>query len=173
MTTVNFPTAYYPNESYNQSSWILEKAHNTIWYLCNIIDSHCISDDGVITHLFSAIDDAMKIYTFFSGLRDIMNSEDRYLPTLGTDGFKRLKYLYGLSYEIDEVSKKDKDKETESIIVSLIGNEKTNRTIIHEKIHELYYKSDFIKNLENDLYKVTMGEKPWDWFTDKYKDKDE
>lgn len=172
MADRKYPEAFYPGRDYDQGGWMWEKSQRIINSLCCIIDSNCINNDDLKSDIYNAIKNASLLYTFWCGKRDLHHECFVSVINNGSEGFKRFKYINGLDGTIDEESKYDEDKVTEKTIMSLIGPEKTNRTLIHEKIRHIYYKSDFIKNLEDNLYKVTMGEKSWDWFVDKYKDRE-
>ena len=162
------PKAYYPGQSYDQSSWIYEKSKRMIESLCSIIDSGCILDD-IKDVFYEAINYACLLYTFCSGNRELYDECLKLILKNGSEGLKRFQYIYGLSNIIDEESKHEKDKENEAVVLSLIGPEKINRTLIHEELRKLYYKSDSMRELEDDLYKVTEGEESWDWFVTKHR----
>jgi len=168
MANSEYPKAYYPGQDYDQSSWMHEKAKRLLESLCRIIDSGYVHADNY-EDLHDIAKYACLLYTFWCGKRELYDVCLGFVIKNGSEGFKRFRYIYGLSDIIDEESKHEKDKETEAKIMSLIGPERTNRTLIHNEIRNLYYKSDFIKNLEDDLYKVTFGEESWDWFVSKYK----
>ena len=70
------------------------------------------------------VKNACLLYTFWCGKRELHDACFESVIWNGSEGFKRFRYIYGLSDIIDEESKLEKDEETVTVIMSLIGPEK-------------------------------------------------
>lgn len=161
--------AFYPDQSYDQSSWILEKTECALKSICRMIDKmHDSEKTKFEEDILYALYDLLKVYSFWAGYRDMPRDTELILKH-GTDGFEHLIYTNSLTHKKDRFTKIEDDKKTEQEILSLLNvKERTNRTKIYDLLQTLNYKSEFIKTFYDDLEKVTMGENTWEWLVSKY-----
>lgn len=173
-----FPEIKLSNREYNFGAWFSEKTKTILSDLSHL--SECITkiregktrenysyDEEIDDCLASALVDAVKMVSIIDGCDDVYDKSDYSLILdKGYDGYKELMRKYGMPTHDDIIE--TKDDEIRIKIRSYIGGNRTNRTIIHSLIREIKRKNTYDNLLEDDIYKVSMNEKSWEWFVDKY-----
>jgi hypothetical protein len=150
---------YYDDRNY--ASWVLEKTVNVLKDLCRLV----LNVDGEQKLLCeNAIQDALKLYSFWMGDLEIYSPENyRLLSENGIDGFDKLNNMV--------MGKPDISKKYIDIfknIKALLTAEHNNRTLLYGLLNNFRKNYPVIENMKNDIEKVTMGEETWAWFCDKY-----
>lgn len=149
------------------SPWMKEKITYILHNLLMVVPEN----EEMETYIASAFEDALKIYALCIGVNIIYNDKDiRYFIFKNKlDGLEYVEYVLGRSTEKGVIALTIKDNKLIDEICSLITTEKTNRTLIHEKLAKLTNHNAWTEMIADDLEKVTMCNKTWDWFYSQHK----
>ena len=155
-------------DNHDFEPWVEEKIRNVITGILHI----SIHDEISETFYYSALGDAIKIYSFCVGVPEIYNDKEilNFIFDNGLDGFIYVEKAFNLSSDSGVIEKIINDNSLILTIKSLITPDKMNRTQIHETLAKLNKQNDWTKMIADDIEKVTMGEKDWDWFYYQHKD---
>lgn len=158
---------YSEGDHCNFSPWMEEKITNILHDLLMIVPEN----EEMETYIASAFGDALKIYALCIGINIIYNDTDiRYFIFENKlDGLEYVKYVLGRSTKKGVIALTIKDNQLIDDICSLITTEKTNRTLIHEKLAKLTNHNDWTEMITYDLEEVTMCNKTWEWFYSQHK----
>lgn len=161
---------YSKNDHFDFEPWVEEKIHNVIIGLLRI----SINDEISESFYYSALGDAMKIYSFCVGVPEIYDDKEilNFILDNGLDGFVFVENFFDISSNHSEIEKRINENDLIKKIKMLISSDKMNRTKIHEALAKLPNQNNWTKLIADDLEKVTMGEKDWDWFYYQHKDDD-
>jgi hypothetical protein len=161
--------ANFEGDSYNHSNWMYEKTRNVLESICHLIDTTKDMEGETWDYLIPALNDCLKLYAFWSGDRDIYSPDVMsFLTGRGYKGFRHLAYVSGNSPLKDELTQKLEDNNTIKEIFALITPD-NNRTKIYDELTKIENKNKWCRIIEDDLERVTMGEKNWKWFYDRHK----
>jgi hypothetical protein len=161
--------ARFEGDNYDQSTWAYEKTQNVLTEICRLIDITKDMEAETWDYLIPALNDCLKLYAFWSGDRDIYSPDVMsFLTEHGYKGFQHLAYVSGNSTVKDEITQKLEDNNTTREIFALITPD-NNRTKIYDELTKIANKNKWCRIIEDDLERVTMGEKNWSWFYDRHK----
>ena len=161
---------YYKSDHRDFEPWVEEKIHNVIVGILNI----SINDEISKSFYYSALGEAIKIYSFCVGVPELYEDKEvlDFIFDNGIDGFVFVEKALELSTENSVIEKHINDNIIINQIASLITPDKMNRTAIHEALAKINEHNSWTKLIAIDIEKVTMGEKDWDWFYYQHKDDD-
>lgn len=172
MNKVRMESNEYP---YDMSNWCCEKSKNVVKDLTSIIEILKCNEDNIQEDLYenindylhSAIIDATKIYGFASGSK-LLGGEGDLIFDEDKDGLEKILVQFG---RVDNTSKQKEIEDLQEFISELsyaINGDRTNRTMIHSAMAKYQNRidsiGDEIKQLENSIEKVTVGELSWESF---------
>ena len=150
------------------SPWVQEKVENTIRSLCCV--SHAELSEDASDNLYSALSNSILLYAAVTGKNKMYDDKIiQFIFKKGLDAFDCTQYLFGLCSNKAVYVEKRNDLCAINRIIEHITPDKANRTILHSLIAPIKHKNDWIKELEQDLEKVTMNEWSWDRFYNKHK----
>ena len=161
---------YSKNDHFDFEPWVEEKIHNVIIGLMRI----SINDEISESFYYSALGDAIKIYSFCVGVPEIYDDKEilNFIFDNGMDGFIFVEKAFNISTDESAIENRISDNDLICKIKSLITPDKTNRTRIHELLAKLHKQNNWTQLIADDLEKVTMGEQDWNWFYNQHKDDD-
>lgn len=150
------------------SPWVQEKVEKTIRSLCYVSHAGLSEDD--CDNLYYALSNSILLYAAVTGKNKMYDDKIiQFIFEKGIDAFDCTQYLFGLCYNKGIYIEKRNDLCTINQIIECITPDKANRTILHSLIAPIKHKNDWIKELEQDLEKVTMNECSWKQFYNKHK----
>lgn len=157
-------------DNFDFEPWVEQKIRNVITGILNI----SINDEISEAFYYSALGDAIKIYSFCVGFPEIYNDKEvlDFIFDNGMDGFVFVEKALELSTENSVIENQINDNIIIYKIASLITPNKLNRTAVHEALAKIRKHNSWTKLIAIDIEKVTMGEKDWDWFYYQHKEDD-
>lgn len=156
------PTIRY--NDYDFLPWTTEKHGSLLMYLCELVREN--PDVSLQPEFHGALTEAVKLYLFLNGYLNAVEIEKicALLIKYNTDGIAFLQDLFHSAHD-SEIGKGIFRNEPYMDILSLIKeNERTNRTLIAERLVNMPCKNAWAKRIADDLEAVHEGTQTWEWF---------